>query len=135
MIKEYISNDKIKENKEEIKSIYDNLTMDIYNSEIYYLTLKNQLNILKANDSNFFKVEYIMNNNIKDIQEKLKVLIDDITDNEEDIKPGDEYTLTTRFYLENKEFGKLIQIYYEPIDKEELIILNLNKFKEILKEN
>ena len=35
-----------------------------------------------------------------------------------------------RFYLENKELGKLIQTYYEPIDNEELISLNLNKFKD-----
>ena len=134
-INEYILNDKIKESKEDIKSIYDILTMNIYNSELYYLTLENQLNILKVNDSNFFKVRYIMENNIKGIDKKLEDMINDIYEQEYEIPFGDEYSLTMRFYLENKELGKLIQTYYEPIDNEELISLNLNKFKDIMKEN
>ena len=109
--------------------------MNIYNSEVYYLKLENQLNILQVSDSNFFKVKYIMENNIKDIDGKLEYMIGNIFEYEQEIRPGDEYTLTMRLYLENKQLGKLIQTYYEPIDKEELIYLNLNKFKDIMKEN
>ena len=134
-IKEYNLNDIIKERKEEIKSIYDILINNIYNSEVYSLKLENILNILQINESNFFRVKYIMENNIKNIDDKLEDMIDNIFEQELDLEYGDEYTLTMRFYLENKELGKLIQNYYEPIDKEEFISLNLNKFKDIMKEN
>ena len=134
-IKENNINDIIKGRKEEIKSIYDILINNIYNSEVYYLNLENQLNILQVNDNNFFKVKYLMEDNIKIINEKLEDMIDNIFEHELDIVHGDEYTLTMRLYLENKELGKLIQTYYEAIDKEELISLNLNKFKDIMKEN
>ena len=48
---------------------------------------------------------------------------------------GDEYILVMRYYLENKEHGKLIEQYYEPLDKGEFIYLNLGKFKDIMIEN
>ena len=32
-------------------------------------------------------------------------------------------------------FGKFIETYYKPIDKEEFFDLNLNKFKDIMKES
>ena len=48
---------------------------------------------------------------------------------------GDEYSLVMRYYLENKELGKTIEKYYEPLDKGEFIYLNLNKFKDIMVEN
>jgi hypothetical protein len=48
---------------------------------------------------------------------------------------GNEYSLVMRYYLENKELGKTIEKYYEPLDKGEFIYLNLNKFKDIMLEN
>ena len=77
-IKEYLFNDKIEERKEEIQYIYDILTNNINNSGFYYSTLENQLNILQVDDNNFFKVKYIMENNIKDINGTLEELIVDI---------------------------------------------------------
>ena len=133
--KEYDYNDTIKERKKEIKSIYDNLIGDISYSENNYLTISKQLEILQVNESDFFKVKYIMEKNINETSEKLDNMISDIFEHETEIGEGDEYSLTMRFYLENKELGKLIETYLEPIDKEEFISLNLNKFKDVMKEN
>ena len=132
---EYAFNDTIQERKEEIKKIYDILIAEIAYSEIHYSEIENQLNILQVNENDFFEVKYILKNNVEEIKEKLEIMIDDIADYELDIDEGDEYSLAMRYFLENKEFGKLIQKYYEPIDKEELIYLHLNKFKDIMKEN
>lgn len=133
--KEYDYNDTIKERKKEIKSIYDNLIGDISYSENNYLTISKQLEILQVNESDFFKVKYIMQKNINETSEKLDNMISKIFEHELEIGPGDEYSLTMRLYLENKELGKLIETYLEPIDKEEFISLNLNKFKDVMKEN
>jgi len=113
----------------------DSNIAEIAYSEIHYSEIENQLNILQVNENDFFEVKYILKNNVEEIKEKLEIMIDDIADYELDIDEGDEYSLAMRYFLENKEFGKLIQKYYEPIDKEELIYLHLNKFKDIMKEN
>ena len=47
----------------------------------------------------------------------------------------DKYSLVMRFYLENKELGKMIEKYYEPLDRNEFLYLNLGKFKDIMLEN
>ena len=134
-ISEYDLNNTIKERKEEIKSIFDILTRNISYSENEYLTIEKQINILQVNDNDFFRVKYIMEKNIQETDEKLEDMVEDILKSEISIGQGDEYSLAMRLYLENKELGKLIDTYYKPIDKEEFISLNLNKFKDILKEN
>ena len=121
---EYESDDTFKQIKVEIKSIYDILTRDIPYSEIYCLSDENQLNILQVNDNDFFKVKYIMENYINETDEKLDKIIYNIYEQEWEIEEGDEYALTMRYYLENKMFGKFIETYYKPIDKEEFFDLN-----------
>ena len=133
--REYAFNDTIQERKEELKNIYDIFMKEIEDSVIYSSNIKNQLKILQVSEDDFFEIKYILDNNVNEIKDKLEDMVDEICDYELDIDEGDEYSLAMRFYLENKEYGKLIQIYYEPIDKEELIYLNLNRFKDIMKEN
>ena len=48
---------------------------------------------------------------------------------------GNEYSLVMRYYLENKELGKLIERLYEPIDNGEFFYLEINKFKDIVVDN
>ena len=134
-IREYAFNDTMQDKKSQIKNIYDILIQDIENSVIKYSKIENQLNILQVNDSDFFIVKHIMEKNIEETDKKLENMIYDIFEQEYDLDGGDSYSLAMRYYLENKELGKLIQVYYEPIDNEELIYLDLDKFKDILKEN
>ena len=123
------------EKKLEIKNNFDNITQIIYNSEINYLSTKNQLDILGLNETDFFKVKHILKQNINETNDILEGIIDEIFVFEMFLEPGDEYSLVMRFYLENKELGKLIEQYYEPIDRGEFIYLNLGKFKDIMLEN
>ena len=131
----YESDDAFKQIKEEIKSIYDILTRDLPYSEMNCLSDERQLNILQVNESDFFKVKYIMEDNIKETDKKLDKIVYNIYEIEWEIEKGDEYALTMRFYLENKMFGKFIETYYKPIDKGKFFDLNLNKFKDIMKES
>ena len=121
--------------KLEIKNNFDNLNQIIYNSEKKYLKIENQLNISKTNETDFFKVKYILKENIKNVSDTLEEVTDDIGMIEMFLTDGDKYSLVMRYYLENKELGKLMEQYYEPLDKGEFLYLKLSKFKDIMLEN
>ena len=124
-------NEILKERKVEIKNLFDNLEVKIAKSENKILILENQLNILNVNDNDFFEVKSILRNNVLETENELLKIIDKIWSFEMFLPPGDKYTLVMKYYLENKELGKLIEEYFEKFD----LYLDLNKFKEILINN
>ena len=128
-------NDIIKIRKEEIKNTFEELINEIKNSENEYLSLEKQLNILDINENDFFKAKSILEKNINEVNNALSLVIDDIFVFETIIPEGDEFSMVMRFYLENKELGKLIEKYYEPVDKEVFFYLKLDKFKSVMSEN
>ena len=121
--------------KTEIKNNFDNLNQLISNSEYNYTKIENQLNILKINETDFFQVKNILQKNVAEISDTLEDVTSEIFLFEMFLPPGDKYSLVMRFYLENKELGKLIEQLYQPLDNGEFIYLNLGKFKEIMNEN
>ena len=127
--------DILEEKKIEIKNNFDYFNQIIYNSEINYLKIENQLDILNANETDFFGVKHILKKNIDSTSETLEDIIDDIFMIEMFLPVGDNYSLVMRYYLENKELGKLIEKYYEPLDKGEFVYLKLGKFKDVMLEN
>ena len=128
-------NEILLERKEEIKNYFDSFFQDLSNSEVYYLSLDNQLNILKVNETDFFKVRSILLQNIKETDEVIEETIDGIALYEAYSNPEEDYTIVMRFFLENKEFGKLIEEYFDPIDKGEFFYLELDKFKDVMYDN
>ena len=128
-------NDIIIERKNEIRNIFDNFTTKISDSEYESLSMNNQLNTLKANETDFFKVKYILNKNKNETNVKLEDLIEDIRDNEFYLIPGDKYSLYMKYCLENNELAKTINKYYDSFDKGNYLNLNLNKFKDVMLEN
>ena len=128
-------NEILLERKEEIKNYFDSFFQNLSNSEIYYLSLNNQLNILKINETDFFKVRSILLENIRETDEVIEDTIDKIALYEIYSKPGEDYTVAMRFYLENKEFGKLIEEYFDPIDQGEFFYLELDKFQDVMHDN
>jgi len=83
----------------------------------------------------FFKVKQILKDNINETSETLEDIISEILMFEMLLSDGDKYTLVMRYYLENKELGKLIEKYNEPLKRGEFIYLNIGKFKNIMLEN
>ena len=128
-------NELLKQRKDEIKNAFDNLEIKLANSENDTVSIDNQMNVLKTNETDFFKVKYILNRNLREIDLTLQEIVVDIFTYEMFLDSGDKYSLVMRYYLENKELGKLIEQYYEPIEKGEFVNLNLNKFKEIMLDN
>ena len=123
------------EKKLELKNNFDNFNQIIYNSEINCLKKDNQLDILKTNETDFFGVKHILKKNINSTSITLEDIIDDIFMIEIFLPEGDVYSLVMRYFLENKELGKLIEQYYEPLDRGVFIYLKLDKFKDIMFEN
>lgn len=119
----------------EIENIFNSLSENISQSEIDVLNLKNQMKICGVNETDFFEVKNILTENVKNISDSLEDIEDFIYMYEMFADKGNEYSLVMRYYLENKELGKTIEAYYEPLDKGEFIYLNLNKFKDIMLEN
>ena len=122
-------NEILKERKAELTKSFNNIEIKIFLSEKQ--TIDNQISILNVNETDFFNVKYILNKNVNETDNALQEAIDDIWRFEMFLDPGDRYSLVMRYYLENKEFGKLIEDYYNMFD----IYLDLSKFKEVMLEN
>ena len=128
-------NEVIEEKKLEIKNNFNNIFQIIDDSQSNYLKVENQLKILHINETDFFQVKHLLNESIKELTNSLEDLINEIFTFEMFLPSGDKYSLVMRFYLENKELGKMIEKYYEPLDRNEFLYLNLGKFKDIMLEN
>jgi hypothetical protein len=126
-------NDILAQRKTEINNIFKTFLNDIKNSQVYALATENQLRILDVTETNFFKINTILSNNIVRTSQLLKDLTYEIEDYEGE--EGDDISLISRFYLENKENGKQIEELYDPINHEIFVYLNLEKFKDILISN
>ena len=124
--------DILTEKKLEIKNNFDNINKKISDSEINCLDIENQISILETNNNDFFKNKNLLTKNILKINTTLDDIIENIEIIETFIPEGDKYSLIMRYYLENKELGKLIERLYEPIDNGNFFYLNINKFKDIM---
>ena len=126
-------NDILNQRRKEIDDIFKSFLKEITNSKNEALTFEKQTDILEVVETNFFKINSILTNNILNTSQILKDKRDEILDyiGEE----GDDISLISRFYLENKENGKQIEQFYEPVNHQIFVYLNLEKFKDLLIEN
>ena len=113
--------------------IFNNISISQSNST----NLIYQKAILKKEETDFFEIRGKVATSILDMDDFINDKIDDIIDlelfhNSLDITQN---SLTTRFYLENKEFGKLIEKIYEPIDQGDYFYLQFDKFKYMMEDN
>ena len=96
-----------------------------------------QKSLLKVKEEDFFKV-YSKINKTKDeiynyINDKIDQIIDlELFENDLDITQN---SLTARFYLENREFAKLIEEMYSSVDEGKFFHLNFDKFKNMMSQN
>ena len=122
-------NELLKERKAELEKAFNNIGLKIFQSE--YATLENQSNILQLEEDDYFKSKQLLLSNIEETDLKLNDTIEDIYIYEYFTSPANQYSLVMRYYLENKEYGKLIEEYYRMFN----LYLDLNKFKEVMLDN
>ena len=127
-------NNIVNKRKNEINNFFNNLIKNINDSFNEALNIDQQTMVLQVAETNFFKINDILKNNVlttqKSLNEKL-ALIRKLKNN----KYNDEFSFAARFYLENSESGKQIEQFYEQIEQKVFVYLNLDKFKELLIDN
>ena len=113
--------------------IFNNISLSQSNST----SIEYQKTILGKEEIDFFLLNAKISKGIADMDEFIDDKIDDIIDLElfESSLEITQNSLTTRFYLENKEFGKLIENIYEPVDSGNFFYLNFDKFKHMMEDN
>ena len=125
------------ERKNKTQKYFDLMLENIYSSAINTTNKEYQLKFLKIEETNFFLMNSKIENTIDEIDEYIEDKLKDILDIElfHNSLEITQYSLTTRFYLENKEFGKLLEEIYEPLDQGTFFYLNFDKFKDMMIEN
>ena len=120
--------------KEEVENKFNDFFNLVKQSKEESLSLEQQLNVLQVAQSNFFKVNSIMQTVKDDLSSTLKNIYNTI----KKIKNGkqnNENSLACRFYLENSLNGWQIDSYYEEINENIFIELYLDQFENILSNN
>ena len=130
-------NEYFREMKNRTLIFFNLIFNNISESEDISLNLENQKGFLKVNENDFFKINSTINTKVNELDEYIYDVISDILDIELFFNNLDitQYSLTTRFYLENREFGRLLEELYKPLDEGNFFSMNLNKFKEMMIEN
>jgi hypothetical protein len=125
----------LKIRESEIKNSYNNILNKIQASKFKVLLMNNQLSILKVSQTNFFSINFISNDNVNKIEEKLLPKSLTISETSQKIsKVEKEELIIARFYLENSINGNQTKNIYESIDKATFIDLQDNVFKTIVDE-
>ena len=124
----------IKVREYEVISTFSNIFQMLKNSKNSTLEWNNQIYILQVPKTNFFQTNTLLTNFQKNVNSSLTPLSNGVygLDNG---KKNDEYSLTLKYYLENNENGKQINEFYEEINNQVFIYLNLEKFKETILSN
>ena len=125
--------DILNERKKEINDGFNSLikkVKDSYNNDISY---KKQKYVIQYSDSDFFDIGSILSDNLISSHESLKNKNDRLYEfigyND------DQYSVISRYYLENSESGKQMAKFYKPINDKKFIDLGLYRFKDILLDN
>ena len=130
---EGVFNNIIIKRKKEINNVFNKLFEKIRRSKAGALSMINQNDILQVSSSNFFNLTSKLFKFISETSESLKSKGLNIYMNDNG-KLDDEYSLTCKYYLENIESGKQINIIYGEVDQN-FIELYTQYFKKLLEEN
>ena len=109
--------------------IYNNLT----NSQNYALNLYNQKTLLNVPETNFFKVNNIMTDYLYNLKECIDEKIISLSQFKSLYR--DETSLVSRFYLEIQQNWKRTEAFYEQVNHQLFVVLNLEQFNEIVFDN
>lgn len=120
--------------KSQINEFFINLIKNIENSQKEALNFEQQIFVVEVADTNFFGINEILKNNVINTQTSLDEKLSEIR-KLRNRKNNDEFSLSSRFYLEISESGKQIEELYEQIIEKVFVYLNLDQFKELLIEN
>ena len=96
------------------------------------LKLENQIKVLDVKTNDFFNVNYINNNSIQYLTNKLYNKFTNIKKITKTSKNSDQFIVTARFYLEDLDCGEKIQKLYKAIKEDSFIVLNKDNFKDII---
>ena len=118
---------------ENFNSNFNEIFNMIFNSKNLSLNLDFQLNSIKNSENDFFKTNEKFNDFKLNLNSNLTKLINEISQLKNE-KINDDFSLKFKFYLENSDNLKQIEIFNNEIDNN-FIILNLENFKEKLFEN
>jgi gas vesicle protein len=122
------------EKKNETEMYFDLIFKNLTYSENIAINLENQISILNIKEDDFFQINTKIKKTINELDDYIDEKINDIIDielfhNSLDIT---QHSLTTRYYLENKEFGKLLEEIYEPLEEGTFFYLDLDNFKGLM---
>ena len=120
--------------KKQITDEFNNLIKNIINSKNYILNINKQINVLENEESDFFKINSKISNHFNETRNYLEGVTQELfklTNN----KSENEYSISSRFYLENSESGRQINAIYEQIYDKHFFNLNQEKFKELINDN
>ena len=120
--------------KNEVNEVFLNLIDIIKKSEVNSLDANKQCNILQVMKTDFFKINEVLSNNVLGTEQALQPKISEIFGIRFP-KSNDEFSLTSRFYLENQHSKIQVDELYDQINRQIFIILNLEEFNDILTQN
>ena len=120
--------------KQEINNYFNNLIQNITDLRDESLDINNQLEILEVNESDFFVINSSLTDNIKKTNQELNSKIDEIYDLSNN-KENDQFSLSSRYYLENNINEVLIQKIYESMNEGKFIDLKYDEFKNLIINN
>ena len=126
-------NNIINQRKNELNELFNKFFDKLNNSKKEALSIKKQIYVLGTSSVDFFGLNRYLSNNIDSTSQILQEISYNIF--WLNSKPNDEESLAAKFYLENSEYGKQIEEFYEPIKEKLFVELNLETFKELLFEN
>ena len=124
--------DILNQRKIEVKNNFNSFLNNVNNSLNEFMGFKKQKYILKISEEDFFAVYSILSDNIINTRAYLQSIYINLYDFETN---GDEYSVVSRFYLENSEIGKLIKQFYSSVNDNTFVELYLYKFKDLLINN
>ena len=120
--------------KQEINDYFINLIKNISQLRDESLGINKQLEVLQVNETDFFNINSVLNDNIQETKYELNYKIDELI-NMDNEKENDKFSLSLRYYLENNNNGDLIKKLYKSINEGNFIDLKLDEFKNLIFNN
>ena len=120
--------------KREVNEIFNSLMEKIRKSKAKVLNITTQCNVVQVPKANFFKINNVISNNILETDKSIQAKIAELYTIKYS-KTNDVYSLTAKFYKENQISKLQIDELYDQINQKVFVVLELNKFKELLIRN
>ena len=133
-LKESNLNNIIEENKNKINNKFNEIITKINNSKNELLNIQMQGYLLQVPQTNFFKANKILSDNVLSSRNILQPKSNEISsfDNR---KLNNGYSISNKLYLENSDNAKIYKEFYNIIYDNNFTILNEKNFEDIILNN